>query len=131
MDEIKVSVVKFPDRTNLVLKFIDPATGRQKYRSAKTIIRRDAERAAAQWENELREGIADCRKVTWAQFRERYELEVLASLADGTDQKVQGIFNAVEKQPAKKVHGAKCHPMANLMRSCLRSQAHSDHLFFR
>jgi integrase len=96
-DEIKVSVVKFRDRPNLMLKCIDPATGKQKYRSAKTIVRREAERAAAQWETELREGIVDCRKVTWSQFRQRYETEVLASLADATDQKVQGVFNAVEK----------------------------------
>ena len=131
MDEIKVSVVKFPDRTNLVLKFIDPATGRQNIAARRPSSGATPNVRRRNGKTNCGEGIADCRKVTWAQFRERYELEVLASLADGTDQKVQGIFNAVEKQPAKKVHGAKCHPMANLMRSCLRSQAHSDHLFFR
>ncbi len=97
MDEIKVTVVNYPDRPNLMLRHIDPTTGKQKHRSAKTTNKRDAERAAAQWENELLQGIVDCRKVTWAQFRERYENEVLPSLAAATDQKVQGVFNAVEK----------------------------------
>ena len=62
--------------------------GQQKYRECEDHDRaRNAERAAAQWENELREGIVDCRKVTWAQFRERYENEVLAELGRWTPTK--------------------------------------------
>ena len=38
MDEIKVTVIKCPDRKNFVLKYVDPVTGQQKYASAKTNI---------------------------------------------------------------------------------------------
>jgi len=72
-------------------------TGKQKHKSAETTNKRDAERAAAKWEAELLAGVVDCRKMTWQRFRERYENEVLASLAENTDKKVQGVFNAVEK----------------------------------
>jgi hypothetical protein len=96
MDAIKVFVVKYPDRNSLVLCYTDK-DGKHKAKGAGTTIKRDAERAAAVWERELRAGIVDCGKVTWVQFRERYENEVLASLAENTDKKVQGVFNAVEK----------------------------------
>ena len=32
MDEIRVTVVKFPDRKNLMLRYIDPITSKQRYR---------------------------------------------------------------------------------------------------
>ena len=103
MNEIKVTVVKFPDRPSLMLRHIDPSTGKQKHKSAKTHLKRDAERAAAKWENELREGIVDCGNVTWADFRERYENEVLASYAETTDLKAQGRMNALEKHLAPRL----------------------------
>ena len=96
--EIQVQVVAYPDRKNLVLRFVDPNTGRQKTRSAKTTDLKIAERAAAVWEAELREGrYQSPSKITWAEFRERYENEVLPGLAKGTDEKVQSTFNLVER----------------------------------
>jgi integrase len=100
MNEIKVSVIRYADRNALLLKFVDPVTGQRKTKSAGTNIMRDAERAAAKWENQLREGVPDCGKVTWQYFRQRYEGEVLPSLADGTAGKVSAVFNAVEKHVA-------------------------------
>jgi hypothetical protein len=105
MNEIKVSVVKFGSRDgstraardNYMLRYTDPTTGNPRHKSSGTTIRRDAERAAAKWETQLREGVPDCGKVTWAYFRQRYEGEVLPSLADGTAGKVAAVFNAVEK----------------------------------
>jgi integrase len=96
MDEIKVAVVKYPDRTNLMLRYIDPITGKQQCKSAKTTIKREAERAAAKWESELREGRYCGSRISWADFRKRYENEVLSGLADGTDAKACGVFNAIE-----------------------------------
>lgn len=103
-DDIKVAVVKYPDRENLVMRYTDPTTGKHVARSTKTKILREAERAAAKWEKELRDGIVTGGgKIAWADFRERYEREVLASLADGTDGKVQSVFNLLEKfcKPAR------------------------------
>ena len=45
-DEIKVHVVKYPDRANLVMRYVDPFTGRQVQRSTKTAKRNEAEKAA-------------------------------------------------------------------------------------
>jgi len=96
-DEIKVSVIKFPDRKNFVMKYIDPTTGEQKYASAKTPIRREAERAAARWETELRAGRYCGSKILWEDFREKYEAEYLIKKSANTFAKVAGVFNALER----------------------------------
>ncbi len=104
MESIRVTVVEFGDRKHYQMQYRDPITGRKKTRS--TGVKRtgrkrehtEAERVAAKWESELREGryVAPCR-ITWADFRERYENEVLTSLAETTDRKVSGVFNVIEK----------------------------------
>lgn len=97
-DEINVTVVKYPDRKFLMMRFVDPYTGKQIARSTRTTKRRDAERIAAKWEAELREGRyqPDC-KLTWEAFRERYEGEVLPSLAENTGNLIGTTFNAIER----------------------------------
>lgn len=98
MEEIRVTVVKFGDRKHLQMQYRDPITGKKKTRSTRTTSHRDAERAAAKWEAELREGrYKPPSKVTWEEFRRRYEDEVLPSHAENTDGKVASVFNAVEK----------------------------------
>lgn len=97
-DEIRVSVVQFGDRPTLQMQYRDPYTRRKVTRSAKTSNRRDAERFAAKWEAELREGrYQRPSRITWEAFRERYEAEVLPSLAKTTDEKVSTVFNMVER----------------------------------
>ena len=100
MNEIKMTVVKFSDRPSLMLRYIDPVTRKVQHKSAKTRLKREADRAAAKWENELKEGIVNCGNVTWDDFRERYENEVLARYKDTTDLKAQGRLNALEKHLA-------------------------------
>ncbi len=97
MNEIKVQVVKYPDRKALVLRYKCPLTGRLKTKSAETSVHRLAVKEAGKWESELREGRyhAPC-KTTWAEFRERYETEVLPGLADGTASQVGSILDSVE-----------------------------------
>jgi integrase len=104
MTGIKVNVVEFGDRRHYQMQYVDPLTGRKKTRStgiSKTGLKRDrteAERVAAKWEAELREGrYCDPCKTSWDQFRNRYESEVLPSLAEGTDKKVFTVFNSVAK----------------------------------
>ena len=96
MHEINVKVIKYPDRRFLVMRYTDPLTGQHKSRSAKTNIRREAERAAAAWEAELHAGIVTHGKITWEAFRVRYENEVLASRAKTTFDKATGVLNSVE-----------------------------------
>ncbi len=103
MDRVKVKVVEFGDRKCFQMQYVDPMTRKKKTRStgvARTNRKKDrteAERVAAKWEAELREGrYHDPCKITWAEFRQRYEDEMLTGMADGTDRKVSSVFNAVE-----------------------------------
>ena len=98
MQEITVHVVEYPNRKNLVMRYVDPFTGKQKTKSASTNKRRDAEKLAAKWEAELREGrYNEPSKATWEDFRERYEDEVLSGHAEGTGQRVSAAFNMLER----------------------------------
>lgn len=96
-EEIKVHVVKYPDRKNLVMRYRDPYSGRQVPRSTGTTNKRDADKAAGKWEAELREGRYRVQsRMTWAEFREKYEAEVLPGLAEGTGDCKGSVLNYVE-----------------------------------
>jgi integrase len=96
-DEIKVHVVDF-GRTNLYLRYVDPLTGRQVTKSARTSKQADAKKAAGVWEDQLRNGTYKPKsRVTWKEFRERYESEALPGLATTTAEKVFATFNTVEQ----------------------------------
>ncbi len=84
-DEIKVTVCKYPDRENLVLRYVDPVTGKQQTKSAGTPIEATAIGKAAVWQDELRTGRYQApSRLTWKEFRQRYEAEKLIGLAPGT-----------------------------------------------
>lgn len=77
---IHVLIRSRPDRNNLQLYYVNPLTGKEKSRSAKTADRAKANRAAARWEEELASGL-DPTKANWTDFRNRFEAEHLAQLA--------------------------------------------------
>ena len=97
-NEIKVTVTKYANRKYFVMRYVDPVTGKRHPRSTKATTRRDAERAAAKWEAELQEGRyqAPCN-ISWSEFRERYELEKLASLAKATLESASTAMNHLER----------------------------------
>lgn len=96
--EIKVLVVKYSDRPFLMMRYTDPVTGKQKARSTGTKVRREAERMAAKWEAKLQEGrYQEPSRVSWEEFRERYEDEKLASLATNTAGAAASAFNHLER----------------------------------
>jgi len=104
MQEINVFIVEFGDRPHYQMQYRDPITRRKVTRSTRVERtgrkkeRTEAERVAAKWEADLREGrYKAAAKITWAEFRERYENEVVASFADRTAGKIANVFNAVEK----------------------------------
>ena len=103
IDEIKVSVVEFGNRPFYMLRWTDPMSGRVKTESSKIERggkkQRDlAQNAAGALEEKLRAGTWHApSKITWDAFRERYEQEVLAGLADGTLRKASGTFNLIEE----------------------------------
>jgi integrase len=96
--EVTVYVVTFKDRPNLYMRYRDPISGRSEVKSAGTRNRRQAEKEAAKWEEDLREGRYNRgTKISWADFRERYEDEKLASLADATETAAASAFNHLER----------------------------------
>jgi integrase len=109
MKPYRVYVLRFRDCRNLVLRYQDPVTG--KYERSTTYTdpqtgevfttgenRKQAKKLAALWEADLNAGRAQSRYDTgWAEFRDRYENEVVPSLAERTAGKITTTLNAVER----------------------------------
>ncbi len=97
-EKIRVHVVREKDRANLTLRYVDPATGRQVKKSAGTSKMKEARDRAAVWADELQSGrYAAPSKLTWEDFRTRYEAEVVPGLAKKTEAMIGTVFNAVER----------------------------------
>jgi integrase len=97
-DEIHVSVNSAGPGRALSLYWRDPLTGKRKMVSAKTIDPREAERWAAVLQDELNSGrYAAPSKVPWAEFRQRYENEKLATLASKTRDTARTAWNHPER----------------------------------
>lgn len=97
-ESIKVHVAEYPDRPHLMMRYKDPFTGKLKSKSAGTANRKQAEKAAAVWEAELQSGrYSSPSKTTWADFRERYENEVVCASSSRTMQQVGIVFDMVER----------------------------------
>lgn len=82
---ISITVRERPDRKHLQLAYTDPMTGAVRTKSAQTSDWKIAERAAAKWEDEIKQqhGLTD---TNWQYFRRRYEDEHLATLRKNTAQ---------------------------------------------
>ena len=94
---IRVFLSKRKNSSFWQMRWIDPDSGREKWQSTKTNIKRDAEREAGRVERELNEGTYYRRStVSWKDFRERYETEEAQGLAYRTQQKIGTVFNYVE-----------------------------------
>jgi integrase len=84
-DEIKVTVCRYPDRANLVLRYVDPLTGKQQTKSAGTSDPATAIGKAAVWQDELTSGrYAPPARMTWADFRKRCEAEKLSAMPESS-----------------------------------------------
>lgn len=108
IERIRVHVVQYADCKNLTMRYVDPRTGKQKRRFAKTTNRKEAHKRAAVWEDELnRNGGASAptSNLSWAEFRIRYEREVVSGLAEKTADKIAGVFNVLERTLPKVASG--------------------------
>lgn len=86
------------DRTSYRLRYRDPITGRQHWRTARTADRREADRAAVRWEEELSSGQhATTARMTWEAFRKRYETEYMPSMAKKTQANYKTTMNLFEE----------------------------------
>ena len=94
---IRVHVVDY-NRQVLYMRYRDPATGKQVARSTGTASKKEAVRIAAKWEAELQAGrYKKAVKSAWGDFRERYDAEHVAGLSPRTAEKVDYVFDAVER----------------------------------
>lgn len=93
---IRVHVRSRPDRYALQLVYTDPLTGKEKTRTAKTENRKEAERAAAAWEIELRQQSGQTA-IGWEVFRDRFEQEHLSTKSKATFQNFCFALNKFEK----------------------------------
>jgi len=83
-----------------VIRFEDPETGRIRQKSTRTENKREAERRLGQLRADLlnhRVQRAVRGNIAWDDFRRRYEDEVLAAAAPKTREKVDTVFNAMER----------------------------------
>jgi integrase len=96
MPTIRVLVRKKPDRQTLQLYYVDPLTGLDRTKSAKTNNWKDAERAATNWETKLAERAVE-EDPSWDKFRSRYEDEYLASKGARTQETGKGGLNNFER----------------------------------
>ena len=96
-DEINVIVVKRKDRKNLCLRYTDPIDGKKHEKNAGTTSMKAAQRAAGEWQAELRSGTATKITTKWAVFTESYETAMAVSSRSSTMNSVSVTFNSVEK----------------------------------
>jgi len=98
MDEIPVKVNSYGPGRPLSLVYFDPTSGKKKAKSSGTTDWREAERLAGELEKSLAQGAPSVpSRLTWADFRQRYEQEKLASLARGTGNQAHGAFAHLER----------------------------------
>ena len=117
MSKIRVHVVHYGDCKNLVMRYLDPVSGKwvrsTKYKDPQTGVetetgtnRKLAKKLAAMWEADLNAGRDQGRHaIAWAQFRLRYEDEVAPGMAVRTGDKIGTVFNQVEKVLPKVAKG--------------------------
>jgi integrase len=97
-DEIRVTVASYGAGRCLMMTYKDPTSGRKVAKTTGTTDRREAERAAAVWQDELNTGRYSApSKMTWADFRTRHEAEFQSGVAPNTRQKFTTTFNLVER----------------------------------
>jgi integrase len=95
---VKVTVVRFSGREHLMLRYTDPITKKRVHKSAETASKKDAERAAALWEQELNNGsFKPASAKSWEEFRHDFETEHLAHQSNNYWSLYQATFNGFEK----------------------------------
>ncbi len=84
-ERIVVWIQRFKDRKSLMLKWIDPDTGKLKSQSAKTNDPVRAETKRAELDYELNHGLhKEASRMSWEKFRELFEAEYVAGLRPNT-----------------------------------------------
>ena len=97
-DEIRVLVKSNGSGRNLAMYYVDPVSGKRVVKTTRTTDQREAERVAGEWEKELQRGGGHSpSKITWQEFRKRYETEKLPTLSAGTQESAKYSLNHLER----------------------------------
>lgn len=95
---VKVTVVRFSGREHLMLRYTDPVTKKRVHKSADTANKKEAERAAALWEQELNSGtFKPVAQKTWEEFRHDFETEHMTHQSESYWALCQSTLNGFEK----------------------------------
>lgn len=95
MAKISVSVFRKTGRTGFHFIWKDPRSGKRRTKASGETKKRDAERAAIAFEDELnRKSQPD--SITWKDFLSEYDRQHLKHVADGTAYQAYAAFNAFE-----------------------------------
>lgn len=95
---INVTVVRFRGRPHLMLRYTHPVTGKRVHKSADTADKREAERAASRWEEELNSGkFKPLNERSWEEFRHDFEIEHLGHQSKNYWSIFQAAFNQFER----------------------------------
>jgi integrase len=96
-NELTVRMARY-GRSVYYMRYKCPITGRRIAKSTGETDEAAAWKAAGKWQDELRDGrYKSPSKTSWAEFRQRYDDEVLESLSARTRQKRDSVFAAVER----------------------------------
>ena len=79
------------------MRYTDPETGRRVAKSSEETDREKAIKAAGKWEDDLRAGrYQRASNPTWAEFRQKFEDDVLAAKSQNTFNTATCVFNRIE-----------------------------------
>ncbi len=96
--KVKVHVTKYKKEKNLVMRYVDPVSGKQIRRSTGTTNRSEASKIAGRWEDELNTGkFKPSEDLTWAEFRERFEDQAIRDMSDGYFSAFHSAFKRFEE----------------------------------
>ena len=131
-DEIRVKVNSYGPGRPLSLVYFDPISGKKIAKSAGTTDWGKPNGQAGELEKELRAGrYAPPSKVTWADFRKRYEAEKLPAIVPQDGQQLQGggkpLGTCLEPRPAGQADGG--GSIAFSGQATGRGHGGSDHWF--
>jgi integrase len=100
-NEITVRVVEFSDRKNYQFQWLDPTTEKKKTKASdipRSRPKSEASKAAGVFQAELNSGnYAAPSKITWEEFRQRYETEKLPEMKPTAAEKSRVVLNRVEE----------------------------------
>lgn len=124
---ITLSLMRRAGRSNWECQWTDPITGRKKTRSTGNANRREAERFLGALEHKLNTNQLDeQRNSTWESVADRYETEVLDSLALKTKNKFKTVRNAVEEIISPKLAKSLDSSQVSKFQSKLREKGNKE-----